>query len=667
MNIKDKILNLISQIEKANFEYYNLDKPSLSDFEYDSIMKELKDLENQYPEHIYYFSPTQRVGATPISKFQKVSHKFKMLSLDNAFNSDDLDKFYSDVNKVASDSKVKKLKFVLEPKIDGLSISIIYKKGLFFQALTRGNGVIGEDVSQNIKTVSSIPLRISNNDEYFEVRGEVYISFSNFKLVNQNNEKEGREILMNPRNAASGSIRNLDPNVAKQRKLSVFLYNIPHQIKGIDNQWDTLHYLEEMGFTTPLKFCKLFSDFNLLKDYAINFDKSNLNFPIDGLVIKYNDFILYDEIGYTSKFPKWAIAYKFSAEIVQTKIKNIFPTVGRTGKITYNAELVPVEINQTIVKSATLHNYNYIIDNDIRINDIVEIYKAGEIIPKVIGPVLPRINDNTKWEYVQNCPSCESFLKFNETGNEQFCTNDECRDINIQKIVHFCSKESLNIEGLGESLIERLYDKGYIRKIADIFSIYSIRDELIQMERMGEKSADNLISSIDKTKSSELEKWIFAIGIPNMGKKTSKTLAKKFKSIYSIMKADISELESVEDFGPIIANSIYNYFRNEENLNVINFLISIGFKTEISTNNVVFKESIFYEKNILITGTFDWISRNEIMNKIEKEYKGYVLSSKSKKINYLIMGENPGSKKEWAIQNNIEIIDSERLLLIFNS
>lgn len=662
MDIKEKILNLINKIEFYNYEYYNLDNPSISDYDYDAILNQLKELEKKYPEYIFTFSPTQRVGTVPISKFKKVNHKFKMLSLDNAFNEEDLEKFHSDTKKVSGNNINE---YVLEPKIDGLSISLIYKEGQFYKAVTRGNGIIGEDVTLNIKTIPTIPLRIKDHSEYFEVRGEVYISFSDFNTINAKNISLGKEVLMNPRNAASGSVRNLDPRVAKERRLSVFLYNIPHKVDGINNHWDSLIYLKDLGFSTPLNFSKKFNDFDELKKNVMNFNKDILDFPIDGLVIKVNNYNLYDKLGYTSKFPKWAIAFKFNAEISATKLIGIFPTVGRTGKITYNANLVPVEINQTIVKSATLHNYKYIIDNDIRVGDVVNVYKAGEIIPKVIGPVLPRNEMVQKWKVINECPSCQSTLEFNDSLNEQYCKNIECDAIRIQKIVHFSSKEALNIEGLGESIIERLYKMGLIKSIKDIYNLHERRDEIIKMERMGEKSVNNLLKSIEYTKNVELEKWLFAIGIPNLGKKAAKVLANTFISLDKIKSVSLQELESINDFGPIISKSIYDFFKDDSNIELINYFISLGFKDKVEINLTQY-DSILNGKNILITGTFSWISRDALIERAEKEYGAKALTSKSKKVDFLLLGDNAGSKKDWAIKNNITIIDSDKLFSIFN-
>lgn len=656
-----KIEELKKKLRQYEYEYYALESPSVSDYEYDTLLKQLIELENQFPDLKTNDSPSVRVGGYVSEKFSKVKHSIPMLSLGNAFGSGDMIKFDADIKKEIS---LKNIEYVVEPKIDGLSISIIYENGKFVQAVTRGDGEIGEDVTENVRTIKSIPLTI-DFQERIEIRGEVFLNKKNFEKINSDPTIEKK--FANARNAASGSLRNLDTKITASRNLSALFYYVPeHSKSNLSTQFETISWLKKLGIPTSNKItlCKNIDEvLELIEEFTK--ERNNFPFDIDGIVIKVNNFDYYDEIGYTSKFPKWAIAYKFPANIQVTKLNSIDITVGRTGRINFIANVEPIKLDGSIISKATLHNAEYIIEKDIRVNDYVEIYKAGDIIPKIIKPVLEkREKDNLEFEMPLKCPGCNGLLTKFENEVDQYCLNKNCEEKIIQQIVHFCSRDAMNIEGISEALVRKLYDNNLVKSIKDLYLFKEKKEKVLSLDLLiKEKSFANLVNSIEKSKDNSMEKLIFGLGIRHIGFNVAKLISKRFKSIEELSVANKETIENIGEIGEKMSESITNWFSLEENMNLLwdlkKFGLNFSYINEYADVKVKNENQQFMNKKITITGFFS-TNRNEIKNLLESVYHSKISSSVTKTTDILIIGNKPTqSKIDKAKSFNIPIIDYE--------
>ena len=657
--MKERYDELIKLIEQANYEYYTLDNPTLTDREYDNLMSELLDIENRYPEIKRADSPSEKIGGEVISEFQKVTHKVPMFSIADVFNESEI---------VAFDERIRKEfpnpNYVCELKIDGLAVSIQYEDGIFKSAATRGNGTVGEDITHNVKTIKSIPMRLNTN-ETIEVRGEIYMPLSSFNKLNEEREKNGEPLFQNPRNAAAGSIRQLDSNIAKRRGLDAFFYHVPATDK--QTHYETLNHMKELGLVVNPNI-RLVHNIEEILDY-INYwteHRFELPYDIDGIVIKVNDIHMQRELGATAKYPRWVIAYKFPAEEVKTKLTNIICTVGRTGQITPNAVFDPVKIMGSTVRRATLHNEQYILDKDLLIGDNILVRKAGDVIPEVVGPVVSdRTGNETKFVMPTNCPICNTTLVRSESGIDLKCPNDNCPARSIESLIHYSDRKAMNIEGLGERIVEDFYNMNIIKSIPDIYNLKEKKEELIELEGFGNKSVNKLLETIEESKNNSLEKLLFAIGIAGIGEKNAKVLAKKYNDLDSLMNASIDELTNISDIGPILAKNIRSFFTNEDNIDLINKLKEIGVNMKyLGAQNVENLELM--NKKIVVTGTLKKYTREEIQSLIELN-GGKWSSSVSKSTDAVIVGENPGSKYDKALELRIPIWTEEDFDALLNS
>ncbi|QHX36364.1 NAD-dependent DNA ligase LigA [Spiroplasma sp. BIUS-1] len=656
--ILDKINKLKIDLNKWGHAYYVLDNPIVDDAEYDKSLNELIKLEKEYPEFLTSDSPTQKVGGVVMEKFEKYKHKLPMLSLSNAFNKEDLLNFDDQILKEIEN---KNYNFFVEPKIDGLSISLIYKNGNLFKGVTRGDGVYGEDVTSNVKTIKSIPLSISDKSDYVEIRGEVFLSKNEFEKINKQRQNNDEEIFANPRNAAAGTLRQLDSSIAASRKLDAFLYYFMDREK-FHTHSDSLKYLEEMDFKVN-KLGKICNNIEEVYNHIqfIQEQREKLDYEIDGVVIKINDFDLYEKVGYTAKSPKWAIAFKFPAEVKETKLKNIFATVGRTGRITYNASLEPVQIAGTTVQAATLHNADFIIQRDIRIGGKVKIKKAGDIIPEVISPIE---DDNylklEKWIEDKVCPECNSDLERVEGEVDQYCINSQCPRKIVRGLEHFVSRDAMNIEGLSIKIIEKLFENNFIKNVGDIYKLNKYKNDLIKLDKMGEKSVNNLLDSIEKSKNNSFDKLFFGLGIRHVGKKTAKTLAINFKTIDKISALTFEDLEQVNDVGPIVAKSVCDWFAIKQNNDLIEALKQEKVNMTYLGNEGTKNNDKITLKSFVITGTLSK-PRNHFRDLLE-EYGAKVIDTVSKKTDFLLAGKEAGSKLEKAEKLGVKILTEEEFL-----
>lgn len=654
MNIKERIDELVKIINEADYNYHTLDNPTISDQEYDKYIRELFDLEKEYPEYIREDSPTQRVGSKVLDSFNKITHKIPMMSLSNVFNEDEVRSF---------DERIKKEnivpEYVCELKIDGLSVSLIYEKGKLVSAATRGDGVVGEDITENVKTIKTIPLKI-NEEIDIEVRGEIYMSKKVFENINRIREEQGKPLLQNPRNAAAGSIRQLDSKVAAQRKLDSFIYHLPNPTEyGIKTHEDALKFMEKLGFKVNPNN-RVCNNIDEVMEF-INYQTTNRNllpYEIDGIVIKVNNLNDQKELGFTAKYPKWATAYKFPAQEVLTRLTDIIFTVGRTGQVTPNAVLEPVQVQGSTIKRATLHNENYVIEHDIKIGDIVSIIKAGDVIPAVLGPKKERrTGEEKEFKMITKCPICDSYLVKKDDEADYFCKNEHCPARKIESLIHFVSRDAMNADGLGESIIEDLYNLKYIRTISDIYDLSKYKKSIMELEGYGEKSVNNMLEAIENTKKNSLEKLLFGLGIRQVGSKTAKILAKHYLNIDNLINTTKEELSNIRDIGDIIADSIINYFKDEKNINEINKLKEYGVNMTYLGQNESTNNPNIYGKTFVITGTLS-VPRDEIKEKIEVN-GGNVTSSVSKKTDVVIVGSDPGSKYTKAQELGITIWNEE--------
>lgn len=654
-DIQQRIIYLTNLLHRYNYEYYVLDNPTVEDVEYDSLMRELEQLEKEYPEYASSDSPTQKVGDYLKNDLDEIIHQNPMLSLGNAFSYDELREFDERIRKVVSN-----FTYNVELKIDGIASTIHYENGLLVLGATRGNGTVGENITPNVLMINTLPKILTENINV-EVRGEVYMSNAVFNEINEQRSKLGLNLLANPRNAAGGSLRQLDPQVTKERKLDHFAYTLVNPEKyNIYTQSDSMEYMKKLGFNinNHYRHCKTIEDvIDYIEEYKDK--RKTLEYATDGIVIKVNEFDLYDLIGYTVKTPKWAIAYKFPAEIVTTRLNNIIYTVGRTGIITPNAVLDPVYIAGTRVSRATLNNEDFIISRDIRIGDFVKVRKAGEIIPEVVEVDISRREQNLKpFKMIEYCPICSSKLIKALNEAEHYCKNPECGGRILEGIIHFASRVAMDIEGLGEKQIEQLYSLGYLKDASDIYLLENYQDELLQLERFGKQKVNNLINAINESKNQTLDRFIFALGIRFVGAKVAKILAKQYKSIDNLKQATLEELIDIYDIGEAIGKSIIEYFNNPKNLILLDKFKSYGINPYMEDNT---KGQTFAGMTVVLTGKLETMSREEASEIIEN-LGGQTASSVSKKTSLVVAGPNAGSKLTKAQSLGIKIINEQEFL-----
>ena len=646
--MNDRMQEIIDILNEANYNYYVLDNPTITDQEYDRYMQELIALEEKYPELKRDNSPTSRVGGTVIDEFKKVTHKIPMLSLSNVFNESDIIAFDERVRK-----EVKNPKYVVEPKIDGLSVSLFYENGEFVRAATRGDGVVGEDITHNVLTIKNVPLKL-RRDVTIEVRGEIYMDKDTFNSINEERKRNGFPLFANPRNTAAGSIRQLDSKIAASRNLKTFIYHLPNALDyGIHLHSEALEFMRELGFTVNEHITRVDSIEGLLEFISYwTENRDSLPYEIDGMVIKLDDIDEQQRLGFTAKYPKWATAYKFPATRVLTKLKEIRFTVGRTGQVTPNAILEPVRLMGSIISKATLHNEDYVMSKDIRTGDIVSIIKAGDVIPRVEESIVERrTGDEIPFKMTDVCPICGSKLVKKDAS--YYCVNALCDAKNIEKLIHFASRDAMNIDGFGDQIVEDFYNMGYLRSFIDFYHLKKYKCELMELEGFGNKSINALIDSIEESKNNSLERLLFALGIRYVGNKTAKILAKRFGNIDNIMSSSYEDLVSVRDIGTVIAKSIVEYFSNEDNVKLISSLKDIGVNMEYN-GPVEVLDDVFAGKTFVLTGTLENYKRNDLKAIIESK-GGNVSGSVSKKTDVVIVGSDPGSKYDDALKLGITI------------
>jgi DNA ligase (NAD+) len=651
--MKERMDELINYINKASYEYYVLDNPTITDQEYDDYYNELLSIEEKYPELKREDSPTNRVGGAVLDKFEKVNHDHPMLSFDDIFNEEEIILFDERIKKIVSTAH-----YTLEPKMDGLSGSLIYKNGVLVRGATRGDGVTGEDITTNIKTIKSVPLRLTEDID-IEVRGEIYMSKKSFLEANREKIKSGEKEFANPRNAAAGSIRQLDSKVAAKRNLDFMAYFIPNpEDYGIKTQKESLEFLRKLGFLTNYKLNGYAKNVKDIINYidSLSEKRDNLPFEIDGVVLKVDNLEDEKRLGFTSRVPRWGIAYKFPAKEVLTTLKEIKFTVGRTGKITPNAIFSPVHVSGSLVSKATLHNSDYCIDKDVRVGDTISIRKAGDVIPEVVEVKLDRRKeDSVPFKMIENCPMCNSVLVRKDANH--YCKNEHCPSRKIESLIHFSSRDAMYIEGFGESIVEDFYNLGYLKNIDDFYTLDKYKDELMLLEGFGEKSISKLLESASNSKKNSLERLLFGLGIRYVGKKTAKILSKYYKTMDNLIKADFDELKSINDIGDVIAKSIVDYFSDEKNINLINRLKDLNLNMRYLGEEVNTSNENINGKTFVITGTLSR-PRDEIKEEIEG-LGGNVTGSVTKKTDYVIAGEKAGSKLTKANELGIKVLTEE--------
>lgn len=657
--IENRMNELIEKINKASYEYYVNDNPTITDQEYDDYYNELLRLEEKYPELKRNDSPTLRVGGQVVDKFEKVTHETPMLSFDDIFNEDEVVTFDERIRKTCPNAT-----YTLEPKMDGLSGSLLYKNGILVRAATRGDGLIGENITHNVKTIKSVPLKLNKNID-IEVRGEIYMSKKSFEKCNEERKQKGENLFANPRNAAAGSVRQLDSSIAARRNLDFMAYFLPNPDKyGIKTQDESLAFLKELGFKTNYKLNGIANNVSDIINYIDNLsmERESLPFEIDGVVLKVNSLDDEAKLGFTERVPRWGIAYKFPAQEVLTTLKEIKFTVGRTGKITPNAIFDPVHVAGSIVSKATLHNEDYCILKDVRVGDVISIRKAGDVIPEVVEVKKERRKGNEEpFKMVEECPICGSKLVKNKDDEANYyCVNPHCDAKRIESLIHFASRDAMNIEGFGDEIVEDFYNLEYLKHVDDFYRLERYKEELMELEGFGEKSINNLLDSAENSKSNSLEKLLFALGIRYVGAKTGKLLALNFKNIDNLINASYEDLLSIKDIGQSIANSLYDYFRKEENIELINKLKDLGLNMNYLGKEVI-ESDLFNGKTFVLTGTLSKYSRDEAKEKIEL-YGGKVTSSVTSKTDVVIVGDSPGSKYDKAKSLNITIWNEEEFV-----
>ena len=661
MSIQQKIENLRTELHQYNYHYYTLDQSLISDSEFDQKLKELQELEKKHPEFFDPNSPTIRVGGQITKNFPNVTHEFRMYSLDNSYDFQDLEDWHQRLTKTL---ETENIEFVTELKYDGASISVLYENGQLSQAITRGDGFQGDDITPNVKTIRDIPLKLQGDfPEKFFMRGEIFLTHEAFNKINEEREKEGYDIFMNPRNTASGSLKIQDSTEVSKRNLSAVLYQFVAQDIPMNTHWEILQKMKSIGFKTP-QYSKLCTSLEEVKNFIEYWDKKrhHLGFDIDGIVIKVNDLKQQQILGHTAKSPRWAMAYKFKAEKVETQLLSIDYQVGRTGAVTPVANLTPVLLAGTIVKRASLHNEDIINNLDLHTHDFVYVEKGGEIIPKIVGVNTNKREQNAQSiEYIQECPICKTPLIKIQDQAIHFCPNEtHCPPQVVGKMIHFVSRKALNIENLGSETIEQLYKEGLIQNIADFYTL--TKEKLIPLERMAEKSAQNIIDGIEKSKQIPFEKVLYGIGIKHVGETIAKKLVKNFNSIDTLRQASLEELMQIEDIGLKIAESIISFFQNEENQRILERLKSYGIQLErVDKPNEILSD-VLANKTFLFTGKLSLFTRDEAENMVEK-HGGRNISAVSKNLNYLVVGEKAGSKLKKAQDiGTIIILDEQQFL-----
>ena len=657
MSAQKRIEELINLINYHNEKYYNQDSPEIEDFEYDNLMKELIKLEEENPELKRNDSPSNRVGGKPLDKFEQVVHKIPMLSLSNAYSWEDLKDFDSRVrDAVGSD-----VEYVVEFKIDGLSVGLNYNNGIFESGATRGNGIVGENITKNLMTIKNIPLNIEEKGE-LTVRGEVYISKKDFEEINKIQEEQDQPLYANPRNLAAGSLRQLDSKLTAKRPLDIFIFNLEDiNSKQFKTHSESLEYLKQLGFHVSPEF-KVFKTMDEIIEHIKYWTdhREDLGFGIDGMVIKVNNLAQREQMGYTAKSPRWAIAYKFPAERKETKLLDIVVEVGRTGTITPTAVLEPIRLAGTTVSRATLHNEDYINEKDRKINDTVLVQKAGDIIPQVVEVIKEkRTGEEIEFKMPEECPVCGEPTVRLEGEAAVKCINISCPAQIRRGIIHFASREAMDIDGLGESIITLLLKQGLIKDISDLY--YLKKEQISVLERMGDKSATNLINAINKSKENDLWRFINGLGIKLIGTKAAKILASEFKDLDKLMNATEQELINLEEFGQTMADSVVEFFKEEKNISVIEKLKEAGVNTKLIESDDTDIPKIFEKMKIVLTGTLPTLKRNDAKEMIEKR-GGKATSSVSKSTSFVLAGEEAGSKLTKANDLGIKVIDEEKFL-----
>ncbi|MFJ7699850.1 NAD-dependent DNA ligase LigA [Lysinibacillus fusiformis] len=658
--IEQRIAELNKLLHEYGYAYYVLDKPVVADSVYDQLLHELIALEEANPSLIFPDSPTQRVGGTVVEGFKKVTHDYPMLSLSNAFNEADLQEFDRKVRQAIGDH----FSYVCELKIDGLAISLKYENGVFVQGATRGDGVVGEEITANLKTIHAIPLRLKEPIT-IEVRGEAYMPKKSFEKLNAQRADNGEELFANPRNAAAGSLRQLDPKIAASRQLSTFIYAIggDGEVYGIDGHAEMLDYLEGLGFPSnkERQRCSTIEEVMAFIEHWTE-NRPHLAYEIDGIVIKVDRYAQQDELGYTAKSPRWAIAYKFPAEEVVTTLLDIDLTVGRTGVVTPTAILTPVQVAGTTVQRASLHNEDLIREKDIRLGDTVIIRKAGDIIPQVVGVLIEQRPENSvPFEMPQNCPVCDSELIRIEGEVALRCVNPACFAQIAESIKYFVSRNAMNIDGLGDKVVEQLLRADLIHDVSDLYHLTI--EQLVELERMGEKSATNLVNAIQASKENSMERLLIGLGIRHVGEKAAKIVSEQFGSMEAVMAATEEQLVVIYEIGDKMASSLVEYFSNDDARAVIERLAEVGVNMTFKGKKVevVVGDNPFAGKTIVLTGKLEQLTRNEAKAKIE-ELGGTVTGSVSKKTDLVIAGEDAGSKLAKAEQLGIEVWNEENLI-----
>ena len=655
--MKQRIEELRRKLNQYNYEYHVLDAPTISDLDYDRLLRELIDLETAYPEYDDPASPTKKVGGQVLDAFEKVEHKRPMLSLGNVFNYEELKSFCTKIEQEAG-----QVEYVAECKIDGLAMSVSYLHGQFSQAVTRGDGTVGEDVSANVKTVRSLPMKI-DYDQDLEIRGEIYMPKKSFERVNKEREENGEELFANCRNAAAGSIRQLDSKIAAARGLDGFWYHLPDgESYGFETHYDSLMWMKSLGFKVNETYSRKFQNVDEIWKFieeltALRYD---LPYDIDGVVIKVNSYAVQRQLGFTSRTPKWAVAYKFPAEEKETVLEDIFLTVGRTGKVTPNAKLSPLFLAGTKVGFAQLHNEDMIKEKDIRIGDVVVVRKAGDIIPEVVKSVAEKRN-GTQIPYVfpKTCPVCGHAIVRDMKEAHYFCINTDCPARVVESIAHFASRDCMNIDGLGVKKVEAFHQMGWLNAIEDIYQISRFETEICETSGFGEKSYRNLVEAIEASKSNSLEKLLSGLGIRQVGDKAAKILAQRFKTMDALMEADVNQLQEIRDIGLVTAQGIVDYFADDANRKRIEHLKQAGVNME--AEHIEVKESFFTGKKIVVTGTLAHFGRKEIQELLEK-LGAAASGSVSSKTDLVIYGENAGSKLDKARKLNIAVMSEDELM-----
>ena len=650
VSAESRVKELTKQLEYHNNLYYNMDEPEISDFEYDKMLRELENLEEQFPSLKSPLSPTNRVGGNAGEKFSPVTHTVVMESLHDSFSHDELRDFDRKVREVSPT-----VQYVVEPKFDGLSVSCEYENGVFVRGSTRGDGTTGEDVTDNLMTIKSLPKRIADAPEYLEVRGEVYMSFESFNELTKRQEENEEKTFKNPRNAAAGSLRQKNAKITAQRKLDIFVFNI-QQVRGAElkTHSQSLNYLTELGF--PTAFYNVYDDIEdvISEIERIGDMRGSFDYAIDGAVVKVNSFETRSLLGSTAKYPKWAEAYKYPPEEKPTKLLNIEINVGRTGVLTPVGNFEPVLLAGTTVSRATLHNKDFIEEKGICVGDTVIIRKAGEIIPEVLS-VKEHCENAVPFEFPSFCPSCGSPVSQDEGEAAIRCTNTDCPAQLMRHLIHFVGRDAMDIDGLGPAVLEQLVNEGFVKSPADLYRLKA--EDISSLERMAEKSANNLISAVEKSKENELYRLVFALGIRNIGLKAAKLLCENFTTIDDIMNAKAADFETIDGFGEVMALSIENYFSLDSTKELIADLKSLGLKMKSSAPKS--SGGIFSGKTFVLTGTLPTMKRSEA-SKIIEENGGKTSSSVSKKTSYVLAGEEAGSKLTKAQSLGITIISEEK-------